>query len=58
MPFTDKQIFDSIEKNGDVKDCFNKIKEACNVLKKNTGCPDEDVDRFLEYSIGRWHLTD
>jgi hypothetical protein len=23
-------------------------------LKSKTGCPDDDVDRFLEFTIGRW----
>tara|TARA_Y100001968_G_scaffold33057_1_gene25511 strand:- start:417 stop:638 length:222 start_codon:yes stop_codon:yes gene_type:complete len=54
MAFTDRQIFEAIEKNEDVKDCFNKIKEACKQLRSNTGCPDDDVDRFLEYTIGKW----
>ncbi len=54
MPFTDKQIYDAIEKNVDVKDCFNKITKACKDLKSITGCPDDDVDRFLEFTIGKW----
>ena len=54
MAFTDKQMFEAIELNVDVKDCFNKIKDACKELKANTGCPNEDVDRFLEFTIGKW----
>ena len=54
MPFTDEQMFDAIEANCDVKDCFEKIINACKVLKSKTGCPDDDVDRFLEFAIGRW----
>ena len=54
MVFTDSQIFEAIEKNADVKDCFNKIRDACKVLKNNTGCPDDDVDRLLEFTIGKW----
>tara|TARA_B100000965_G_scaffold177892_1_gene148421 strand:- start:1011 stop:1178 length:168 start_codon:yes stop_codon:yes gene_type:complete len=54
MAFTDKQIFDAIENNDDVKDCFRIITEACKELKKNTDCPDDDVDRFLEFTIGKW----
>ena len=54
MPFTDKQMSDAIEANGDVKDCFKKISEACKELKSKTGCPDDDVDRFLEFTIGKW----
>ena len=55
MAFTDKQFYEAIEKNEDVKDCFNKITQACKELKSNTGCPDDDVDRFLEFTIGKWH---
>ena len=54
MAFTDKQLFEAIESNAHVKNCFSKITDACKELKKNTGCPDDDVDRFLEYTIGKW----
>ena len=55
MAFTDNQMFEAIENNENVRECFNKIKKACNELKRNTGCPDDDVDRFLEFTIGKWH---
>ena len=54
MAFTDQQIFDAIEKNDDVNVCFKKITDACKELKSTTGCPDDDVDRFLEFTIGKW----
>tara|TARA_Y100001968_G_scaffold94575_1_gene84945 strand:- start:392 stop:559 length:168 start_codon:yes stop_codon:yes gene_type:complete len=54
MTFSDRQIFEAIENNGDVKNCFKKITEACKELKNNTDCPDDDVDRFLEFTIGKW----
>ena len=54
MTFTDKQLFEAIEANDDVKLCFDKIKEACKELKNKTGCPNDDVDRFLEFAIGKW----
>ena len=54
MAFTDRQMFEAIEVNGDVKDCFIKISDACKELQSNTGCPDDDVDRFLEFTIGKW----
>ena len=54
MTFTDTQMFEAIKKNDDVKDAFNKITDACKELKSNTGCPDDDVDRLLEFTIGRW----
>ncbi len=55
MAFTDKQIMEAIENNRNVEDCFRKITDACKELKRNSGCPDEDVDRFLEFTIGKWH---
>ena len=54
MPFTDKQMFEAIEANADVKLCFEKISYACKELKNKTGCPNDDVDRFLEFTIGKW----
>ena len=57
MTFTDRQMFEAIETNDEVKDCFKKITAACKVLKSKTGCPDEDVDRFLEFAIGKWADT-
>ena len=54
MTFTDKQLFEAIEANEDVKDCFQKIIDACRELKSKTGCPNDDVDRFLEFAIGKW----
>ena len=54
MPFTDKQMFEAIEANADVKLCFERISFACKELKSKTGCPNDDVDRFLEFAIGKW----
>ena len=54
MPFTDKQMFDAIEANADVKLCFERISSACQELKSKTGCPNDDVDRFLEFAVGKW----
>ena len=54
MTFTDKQMFQAIETNEDVNDCLKKITEACKELKSKTGCPNDDVDRFLEFAIGKW----
>ena len=54
MTFTDKQMFEAIESNADVKYCFKQITEACMVLQRKTGCPNDDVDRFLEFAIGKW----
>tara|TARA_X000000368_G_C22845178_1_gene629494 strand:- start:543 stop:779 length:237 start_codon:yes stop_codon:yes gene_type:complete len=54
MTFTDKQMSEAIAKNEDVRNCFSKITDACMELKSKTGCPDDDVDRFLEFAIGKW----
>ena len=54
MTFTDEQMIEAIKANVDVKDCFNKISDACKELQGKTGCPNDDVDRFLEFVIGRW----
>ena len=54
MTFTDQQMFQALKSNVDVKDCFEKISEACKELKNKTGCPNDDVDRFLEFAIGKW----
>ena len=54
MTFTDKQLLDAIKGNIDVKNCFNKISDACKELQMKTGCPDDDIDRFLEFAIGKW----
>ncbi len=52
--FTDDQIRDAIAKNSFVRDSYQKIKEACQDLRDQTGCPDEDVDNFLKFLIGKW----
>tara|TARA_B100001250_G_C19365166_1_gene599425 strand:+ start:287 stop:463 length:177 start_codon:yes stop_codon:yes gene_type:complete len=58
MPFSDKQISEAIDTNSDVNECFEKISDACKELKSKTGCPNDDVDRFLEFTIGRWENLD
>ena len=54
MTFTDKQMLEAIEANVEVNDCFKKITDACKALTIKTGCPNDDVDRFLEFAIGKW----
>ncbi len=54
MSFTDKQMFQAIESNKDVKVCFERITDACKELKSKTGCPNDDIDRFLKFAIGKW----
>ncbi len=52
--FTDEQMISAIKQNGIVKDSYIKIKNACQELKAETGCPDEDIDSLLKFLIGRW----
>ena len=47
-------MFEAIEANADVKLCFERISLACKELKSKTGCPNDDVDRFLEFVVGKW----
>ncbi len=47
-------MLEAIEANVDVKACFKQITHACKQLKSQTGCPDDDVDRLLEFIIGKW----
>jgi len=54
MEFTDDQMFKAISSNEDVKSCYEKITDACIELKNKTGCPEDDVDRLLKFTIGKW----
>ena len=47
-------MFEALEANVHVKNCYEKITDACKELKHKTGCPNDDVDRFLEFAIGKW----
>ena len=54
MSFSDEEYSQSIASNEKVKESFNQIKRACQVLQTSTGCPDEDVDDFLQFIVGKW----
>ena len=54
MEFTDDQMMNAISSNENVSICYKKITKACIDLKKNTGCPDDDIDRLLSFIIGKW----
>ena len=54
MTFTDDEYFEVIQKNKDVKSAFESIKEICNKLHSDTGCPEEDIDSFLQFIAGKW----
>jgi len=52
--FTDAQMMSAINQEGIVKDSCIKLKTACQELKAQTGCPDEDIDGLLKFLVGRW----
>ena len=54
MTFSDDEYFEVIQKNKDVKDAFESIKNICNKLHSETGCPEEDIDNFLQFIAGKW----
>ena len=49
MPFTDQEYFEVIEKNETVKKAYENIKQICIDLQKQTNCPEEDLENFLEF---------
>ena len=54
MAFSDEEYFEVIQKNKDVKNAFESIKDICNKLHVDTGCPEEDIDNFLQFIAGKW----
>ena len=54
MAFSDDKYFEVIQKNKDVKEAFDSIKEICNKLHNKTRCPEEDIDNFLQFIAGKW----
>ena len=54
MAFSDDEYFEVIQKNRDVKNAFESIKDICNKLHCETGCPEEDIDNFLKFIAGKW----
>tara|TARA_B100000212_G_scaffold67865_1_gene47363 strand:- start:140 stop:310 length:171 start_codon:yes stop_codon:yes gene_type:complete len=55
MAFSDEEYFEVIQKNKEVKLAFETIKNVCNKLQKDTGCPEEDIDDFLQFIAGKWN---
>ena len=55
MPFTDQEYFAVIEKNEIVKEAYENIKQICIDLKKQTNCPEEDLESFLEFISRQWN---
>ena len=54
MAFSDEEYFEVIQKNKDVNDAFESIKNICNKLHIATECPEEDIDSFLKFIAGKW----
>ena len=54
MPFTDQEYFEVIEKNETVKAAYENIKKICINLQKQTNCPEEDLENFLEFISRQW----
>ncbi len=54
MAFSDDEYFEVIQKNKEVKFAFESIKDICNKLHNETGCPEEDIDNFLQFIAGKW----
>ena len=51
MSFTDQEYFEVIDKNDNVKEAYENIKQICINLQKKTNCPEEDLKNFLEFII-------
>ena len=49
MAFTDQEYFEVFEKNKTVKEAYENIKQICTDLQKQTNCPEEDLQDFLEF---------
>ena len=55
MPFTDQEYFEVIEKNEVVKEAYENIKQICINLRKQTDCPEEDLENFLQFISRQWN---
>ena len=55
MPFTDQEYFEVIEKNETVKEAYENIKQICINLQKQTNCPQDYLNNFLEFISRQWN---
>ena len=55
MTFTDKEYFEVIQKNNNVKEAYETIKQTCIDLQKQTNCPEEDIGNFLKFISKHWN---
>ena len=56
MTFTDNEYFEVIQKNETVKEAFEKIKQTCVSLQRETNCPEEDIGNFLKFISKQWNI--
>ena len=54
MGFSEKQYYQSLDSNENVKQAFIQITDACKKLQSQTGCPDDDIDEFLRFITRKW----
>ena len=54
MTFTDNEYLEVIQKNENVKEAFETIKQTCINLQKQTNCPEEDIENFLLFISKQW----
>ncbi len=54
MSFSDEEYFEVIQKNNEVKNAYETIKSICKDLQRETNCPEEDIDYFLKFIVGKW----
>ena len=55
MTFTDQEYFEVIQKNENVKDAYETIKQTCMNLQQQTKCPEEDIENFLIFISKQWN---
>tara|TARA_Y100001933_G_C18668663_1_gene425929 strand:+ start:229 stop:426 length:198 start_codon:yes stop_codon:yes gene_type:complete len=54
MTFSDDEYFEVIQKNESVNEAYESIKNICKKLQKETQCPEDDIDYFLKFIVGKW----
>ena len=55
MTFTDNEYLEVIQKNENVREAFETIKQTCINLQQNTKCPEEDIENFLIFISKQWN---
>ena len=58
MTFTDNEYLEVIQKNENVKEAFETIKQTCINLQQKTNCPEEDIKNFLVFISKHWNIKD